>query len=300
MMYTTENEELPALMETLETMVSYGQTDLVTMSYFDYIGWLQYSPPQVFEYLLNQELVESCIKNLENRERLFLLGKLLEKFGATQSEDWKRLIKRFVRMGVNYYDYSYHTRSLIDHCFLRCRDPIESRVVGDEWLEILSSTGVDVHDYLQMEMRRHPMKPPRIRHQFPYVDDRRRLIFSLEGTPTVYWEWWIDPREPGSLVCSEFIYLCRNDGDSLSYTPNNGPFIRPYWKSCEICVSNDREASFLKDGRNNIERAKIVKQVEARFERRMQKRAIKQRKAMGLESRRETYRGPRVPGAWIE
>lgn len=283
-MYRTENKGLPALMETLEIIVSDSRTDLVSMTYLDYIGCLRCSPPQVFEYLLNQELVEICVKDFENWECLYILGMLLEKFGATQSEVWKRLIKKFVRMGVNYYDYSYRTSSLIDHCFLRCRDPIKSRAVADEWLEILSSTGVDLHDYLQMEMTRHPMKPPRI-CQSHYVDDRRRLIFSLEGTPTVHWEWWVHPREPGSLVVSEFGDLGRLMASDNSYSHNEWPYSRPDWLDYYQRCEDD---------------SKVLKQANNRFERRMQKRAIKQYKAMGLESRKETYSAPRVPGAWIE
>ncbi len=300
MMYQTKNDELLPLMETLETLVSYGRTDLVAMNYFDYWRWIHFSPPQAFEYLLNQDLVEVCIKDFENRERLTLLGKLLEKFGATRGEDWKRLIRRFVRMDVDLYQAADGQPTPIDCCFSRCWDPTESRAVADEWLEILSSSGINVRDYLQMEMRRHPMKPPLIRWQYRCVDDRRRLIFSLDGTPTVRWEWWVDPREPGSLVCSEFGDLGRTAGDGDFFTPNVWPYGRPYWLTCDQCVSRGHNFYFPGDGSNNFERAKVLKQANNRFERRMQKRAIKQRKAMGLESRRETYRGPRVPGAWIE
>ncbi len=287
-------------METLETIVSYGQADLLVMNFSDYWRWLLWFPPKAVEFILNQELVEDHFKNFENGELLSLLGRLLEQFGAVQSEDWKHVIKKFLRMGVNYHAFSYRTSSLLDHLFVRCWDPMNSRAVADEWLEILSRSGVDIRDYLQMEIRRHPMKPPLIVRQYPYVDDRRRLIFSLEGTPTVRWEWWVDPREPGSLVCSEFGDLGRTEGDGDFLTPNEWPYGRPYWVTCDQCVLRKNNFYFSVDGSNNVERAKVLKQANNRFERRMQKRAIKQRKATGLESRRETYRGPRVPGAWIE
>lgn len=299
MVFSTTNEELPAFMETLEALVSYGQTNLIAMDSFDYWRWLTFCPPQAFEYLLNQELVEGCIKDFENWERLRLLGKLLEKFGATLGEDWKRLIRRFVSMNVNLYDYADQTLSLIDHCFLVCNDPVKSRFAADEWLEILSSSGVDVRDYLQMEMRRHSMKPPLL-CRGSHMDWRRRLVISLEETPTVYWEWWVDPSEHGSLVCNEFGDLGRIKGDGEFFTPNEWPYSRPYWLTCDQCVLRGYNFYFPVDGSNNIERAKVLKQAENRFERRMQKRGIKQRKAMGVNLGSDTNRGPKVPGAWID
>lgn len=297
-------------METLETIVSYGQADLLAMNYYDYWRWLLWFPPEAFEFVLDQELVEDHFKSFKNQELLSLLARPLQQFGATQSEGWKRIIKRFVRMGINYHDFSYRTSSPLDWLFLICVDPMKSRAVADAWLEILSSSGVDVRDYLQVEMRQHARKPPLLRRGYPYVDDRRRLVFSLEGTPTVHWEWWVDPREPGSLVCSEFGDLGRLKGDDQFFTPNDWPYSRPYWLTCDQCVLRRHNFYFSVDGSNNVERAKVLKQAEDRFERRMQKRAAKQRKAMGVgvgvgsdsgrNSDRDKERGLRVPGAWID
>lgn len=287
-------------METLETLVFNGQADLLAMKFSDYRWWLLWFPPKAFEFILNQEQVEDHFKSFENRELLTLLSRLLQQFGATPSEDWKHMIKRFVRMGVNYYNFSYQTSSLLDHLFRRCWDPMKSRAVADEWLEILSNSGVDVHEYLQMEMRRHPRKPRLICRQWPHLDDRRQLVFSLEGTPTVCWEWWVDPREHGSLVCSEFGDLGRTKGDGEFFTPNEWPYSRPYWLTCDQLVAKNSECYFPVDGSNNIKAAKILKQAENRYERRMQKRGIKQRKAMSVNLGSDTDRGPKVPGAWID
>lgn len=305
---STTAENLSALMETLETVISYGQADLLAMKCSDFLWWLRWYPPEVFDFTMKQELVEDHIKSFENGELLSLLGRLLELFGATQSEGWKRIIRKFVRMGVSYHDFSYRTSSLLDHLFVRCKDPVKSRVAADAWLEILSGSGVDVRDYLQMEMRRHPTKPPLVCWQFPHLDYTRRIIFSLEGTPTVYWDWWVHPREPGSLVCSEFGDLGRIEGDDHFFTSNDWPYGRPYWLTCDQCLLSGHNFYFPVDGSNNVERAKVLKQAEDRFERRMQKRATKQRKAMGVGvglcrgrgSDRDNERGLRVPGAWID
>ena len=292
----TTAEDLSALIDTLEVMVIHSEVDFITLGFSDYWLWLRHSSPEAFEFVLNQDLVQSHIESFEDGQILCLLGDLLENFGATPSKVRKRLIKRFVKRAMNIYHANplapphapMSSASLIDRCFYHCQDPTESRAMADEWLKILSSSGVNIHDYLKTEVNWHTTKPPLIRRGDHLERYYRRLVFSLEEPPTVQWEWWVNPREPGGLVLGEFREMCRiGDRGRSAYPrcPSDWPYGRPLWMIYYYSVLDENADTVP---------ARTIRLANERFERRMQKKAGGRHKVTALDRRL------RMPGAWIE
>jgi len=93
-----------------------------------------------------------------------------------------------------------YTPEALLHCLLcYCIDPEESRALSDEWLDVISSLGVDTDDCLKG-------LTPGMTWSIGQEDSlfERQVVISLENTPRLYWDWMIDTQEPVSLVCDEF------------------------------------------------------------------------------------------------
>ena len=294
--HLSQAEQIAAYSDTVKAIVSYGQTDLTAINVHEYAIWICGCRPEAFELVLNQDQVEDYFRNLEDREISNLLASVLTRFGV--DEIWRPIVWRFLGMRLDLHMAEYKTNpgSLLDFLFLKCESPRDSRDVANDWLVVLSYLGVNIHDYLQMEIRLHPGCPPLTRDQ--YREDslcKRQLIFSLEGTPSVCWDWWIDPDEPASLLCDEFKVVAHRFRFGLGY--ENGdqwPYVCPEWLLGEQLGPETMFGRHLYPDSLSTKRRKIFRQAKERFARRARKKAAKQHKAMGLDG------SFRMPGAWIQ
>ena len=304
------------IMDTLEVIITYGQADLIAPDPMDYTKCLVYCPPEAFEFILDQDMVEDYIKSWEDREIFFLLGRMLERSNMAPGENWERLMARIMRMRYNLY--KAHDRSLLDFLFAWSENPDRSKLLSDKWLHVLSSSGVDVRDYLETEIKLHPGTPPLTEAvRMGHGRCLRQLIFNLKENPSVYWDWWVDSIEPASLVCIEFKDISYDliddfmtpsgSWDTVGFRSSdhwiNGcpywPFTCPvYWSACDGAGGGEKplvkKVRIYYGFEDEMPREKSAEQITERFERRMRKKAAKQRKAMGFG------KNPKIPGGWIE
>ncbi len=311
------NEQTHELKETLRALISYGQTDLIAIDCCTYVSWIRCCPPEAFEFVLDQELVEGYIKNFEDLEILSLVEVTVGRYMATPSEIWKRCLKRILGMTLHICDAKFGRHLMLNDLPGFCKDPVESRAVADLWLEAFQSSGADIHNFLLARIGFQSLE----RLYCPYCCHCTcQIVVQLEETPSIYWDWWIDPEHLALLVCDEFKGLCYYQGcDPIeayeraggygfrtSHDPSKSCLFWPYscpnwcseWQIDEQCWDVSRRVSmkiYLKNGwSGERERKRFIEQVNNRFERRMHKKAAKQRKAMGFG------RDPRMPGVWIE
>ena len=122
--------------------------------------------------------------------------------------------------------------TLLDEVFYNHDDPFQATYYGKEWLIMLMEAGYDVNAYLKKEKQLHSTQRFLTHPEF-YTGAPRRFIFEIGENSTVYWEWWIDPSSPASLVRQEFsnINLAHHD---YQLTKHNSweatwPFDYPHW-----------------------------------------------------------------------
>ena len=168
----------------------------------------------------------------------------------------------------------------------------ESRSVGQAWLDVLTEFGIDVVKYLRTEYQLHFDSSTALPMIYEYSENSRRryLIISLE-TPSVSWDWFIDPEGQAYDVLEEF----KNFGNfyspfrSIHYNANrHWPIV--YTRRQWIVV----QRPFL-PAKEKEEATMFLHRANDRFKRRCEKKAMKLAKAQGI-----FHKGPKMPGAWID
>ena len=316
----------PELERTIVAIMPRLQDDFTVMELFEYSIWLTNCPPEAFEFLLNQGSFISYLMTLDGWDICELFEPILSCFWKSSDimhreittrksrANWCRIFKMLVTVTVNIYNAGYDNYDPLLRCLLDyCTDPDDSRAMAAEWLEVLASSDVDIQEYL-LEVSMSPMAISPRDKVLDGSECKRQVKISLEGTPSVYWDWLIDPEEPASLVCDEFKTIGHHQVldwiiDTVTvelYSLDHVENYCPYWPySCprycedsnsskpsiveEVLVKDDPKSKICEKERNPYE-----DQIKERFERRMRKKAAKQRKAMGFGKE------PKMPGAWIE
>jgi hypothetical protein len=205
---------------------------------------------------------------------------------------WKPIILHLIRLGTDLQQGSEPKITLLDDLMNALDSPFESRSLGKEWLDILLESGVCVTDYLRIEHRLH-FEPfwslPVMQGDYETNFCHRYLIIS-EETPSISWDWLIDPDGEAFDVLEEFKNFglgypsLWDDFCSPEHT-YNWPFFYPRWHYCMQIRDVDQYKNLLA----------IHEQAENRFQRRWNKKTMKLAKAQGI-----IYRGPKIPGAWID
>ena len=121
----------------------------------------------------------------------------------------------------------------LDELFSRNKDPFAAKIAADGWLRVLASEGHDPSNYLMGEfiLRTEEMHftHPSIRsadHRSP-----RKLFFEFGDRPSVFWDWWIDPKSSISLLREEFRCLTQVSlyWFGLSSREESWPYTLPLW-----------------------------------------------------------------------
>ncbi|KAI9794722.1 MAG: hypothetical protein M1833_007379 [Piccolia ochrophora] len=235
-------------------------------------------PPERFEIILSRHDIHLCLEDVADGV-YSILGETLRALGLTVNCGWKSVIRIALSLALKYNPNYIYCEGFLWELFYWDDDPMASQDLAKEWLDILSSMGVDPQRYLRHERDLY-LEVSLLRNVY---DRNRLLIFSFEEPPTVRWEWYTDPDGAAYMVLEEF----KNFGpDSHNlFDPNfqhDWPYRYLIWHLWE------------KNGYPSRTGKQEAKLVEERFERREQKKATKLRKAQGFG------KPLRIPGAWVE
>jgi hypothetical protein len=226
--------------------------------------------------------------------------RMLRKSEPELRDGWMELIHRLLALGPDLYACpTVEDGTMIDEIMNIAQCPFESYEVGNVWLAILERFGVDIDDYLRTErtLQVHfddsgslPMLSPYFRVGALNSIRHRYLIFS-ENIPRISWDWYIDPKGPAFEVLYEFRHTgpsCHVFEQDYNYPEelSNWPYFYPRWDSCRSASSS---RWITKEMRNSI-----INLFERRFERRWLNKLKKIERAQG------SWKGPKLPGAWID
>ena len=206
----------------------------------------------------------------------------------TLAGDWKEAIQHLVALGADLHK-CYHAGILLDNIMDIVDHPFDSLDLGDQWVDTLRRSGVDVVKYLQTERTRYSLDS-RSLHMFrPYLSlyEAERYLMISEETQRISWDWYVDPSGKAFEVLEEF----KNFGPGVysDYYEQCDmlelwPFIYSDWQDC---------ARKVHLGFANLEEKRIARIFEDRMEYRQQKKDVKLARAQGVR------KGQKVPGAWI-
>lgn len=258
-------------------------------------------PPEGLEYLLSQDLLPygDPWAN-DDRPPVSPLAVALGLYPRNSA--YKTLIQKLVREGADLHawvswpwlhameDEGSARNTPLDELFYYTESSFQAKIVGDDWLRILSSEGHDIRAYLLKEEAYHTRQMQRIflfegietDGCYPY----RQLIFELGDIPSVSWDWWTDPESSAFLLLEEFKDMNIRVDDLLldpSYDPSwktAWPVIHADWSDC---------CRWGVDIRKHRNPCKIA---QARAHKRLEKRAAKLARFHGLKFRIT------LPGSW--
>jgi hypothetical protein len=216
--------------------------------------------------------------------------RMLRVSDPADQKQWKQAIQHVLSLGLDLHT-TYHYRddtivTLLDEVLNIADQPFESHWLGQEWLEILSESGIDVVEYLGVESEIHfnSSQTLPMMHRGHYTSSRERYLLISKKPPAVSWEWYIEPTGRACDVLKEF----KDFGTGLQHImwANNSkdwPFFYSKWQQAfQRRRFDSDEESYLRIFNN-------------RCDRREQKKARKLAREQGL-----LQRGPKVPGAWID
>lgn len=232
-------------------------------------------PPEGLELLMNH--FPFAFESYEASylwPRFSILSTALRVYGLGGS-DWGAFIRKLIRQGADLHSgipqhASFSPVSPLDFLFFP-RDydsPLETKTVGDGWLQLLASEGCDINQYLEEEMRIHADKKKTFALcRFLFSNPYRRLFFEQGSKPSVSWDWWIDPSSPIALLSKEFPSIVIEGTREFDDWDLTWPIIQ------------ERLGHSLD-------------QIDQRDERRVKKRAAKLARTQGFK------RSFKLPGAW--
>jgi hypothetical protein len=214
--------------------------------------------------------------------------------------NWKQLMHQLLALGSNLHSSRMlESGTMLDEIMDIAESPFESEDVGEEWLDILESSGLDIENYLRTEqLYQHdgstPLITPHLGISSSLDSFRDRYMIFSESSPRISWDWHIDPEGHASEVLYEF----RNLGP-MSPAPIydyrypermfNWPYFYPRWQHHQLALkwytTSEEMRSFCRT---------LIKIFDDRFERRWLKKVEKLRRAQGIG------KGPKVPGAWVD
>jgi hypothetical protein len=102
---------------------------------------------------------------------------------------WEPVLRRALQLGLSLTPKDPGMKTALDSLF-NFDSRQDSVLLGQEWLSLLASVGVDVDAYIREEKRIHDSG---FLHRDEESERKRRLIFELEGNPKkpgIRWEWF--------------------------------------------------------------------------------------------------------------
>jgi len=211
-------------------------------------------------------------------------------------DNWKMAIGRLINIGADPHDARIYSKStmttFLDDIIRIGHHVLDSRAIIQEWFDILRRAGVDVVEYLRVEIEIHGGEsysfnsgPRGILHVELAIGDNQEVTCDL----------CFDPESNAFNVLHEFRYY----GPWMHHTFEvddenyNWPYCYPKW----IFNSYGNPWVNLADGTYGPDPAAgpTARLVKERFERRAYKKAMKLARIQGI-----IHKGPKIPGAWID
>jgi hypothetical protein len=243
------------------------------------------------------DMVHECVSK-ENINKFLsspieMAMRMLWQSESTLADDWKLAIQQLIALGADLHKCSFHRCTLLDNIMYIVDHPFDSLYLGDQWLDILFRSGVDVVEYLRTELVNHPIDSRSLRMIRPpwtFVKQKRCLIIS-EEVPRISCDWYVDPAGKAFEVLEEF-----KDFDpeqrSWYFEKYNRRNILQRWPF--IYYDWQRWAEEVELGTASPRETRIARVFEERMEYRQKMKAVKFARAQGVR------KGPKVPGAWID
>ena len=217
------------MVDTLRVLVP-AQEEYATSDMARFLE-LYSGPSEVVEYICTVILSENPSDN-QTTKSCYALGAALTQFGKGFL-GWEYIIRKLLRSGVPIHNRKCYgcvktTRldchlkdeethlvkdgTPLDELFRYTRSPFDASEVAQRWLRILSTEGYDVATYLRTEFEGHLCQG-----ELTYIDSKfgmcRQLVFQLESSPSITWEWHLDPLSSARIVREEYKHMCLSYGD---------------------------------------------------------------------------------------
>ena len=274
------------------------------LSAFDVSHYFQryFGPPEGAELVISEYPVEYDRRSLDDYsgEGYPTLAAVLWSY-AREPSAWESVLRALIRRGaglharvrrdredMNRIWYPCHMADYgtpLDELFRWNEDPFERRIEADGWLRVLASEGHDPSNYLREEFI---LRAEEMHFTHPSIcssdhDSPRKLFFELGDRPSVYWDWWIDPKSSISLLREELKCLTQISRFHPETWEEYWPYAVPLWSRLEQEYGYEAWSSECRA------REKLADD-----------RAIARTKAKAAKLlRAQRGKGPRrVPGAW--
>lgn len=182
-----------SVIEAIGLFVSHPRLDLSEDDYYYFIDMYN-GPSEGYNLMFGTETFTPQVAQS-------LLSSAIANFGWTPNDHRAAIITRLIRTRSDPATSRFWSSLSISALFFLDWDPFECHNLGEKWLAILDSAGVDVHSYFEHAMELY--QRPAISHQYsfcPTLFGREKKIFlSADPEPSIRWEWWIPLDSPAAL-----------------------------------------------------------------------------------------------------
>jgi hypothetical protein len=256
-------------------------------------------------WLLNQEEFENDILQCGNLAIHAIAHTFANPFIdkiSSPPESWGSSLRKLLHAGVALSPSVPEMGTPLDTLLMSITYQVDSGLVAQEWLSLLSSVGVDIEIYVMRERYLHPSGfvhrvYPTWLQRTPDEEIPRRLIFEEMGSPRqhrIRWEWFYGPESPAHLALSEFSSF----GDLFHWSSRdfqlNWPFI---YLEVHKDLGGGLTLGTKECGRNYLSKMKIL---QARWARQAARRHSRSRIRSWVGKPSRTERRLQVPGSWVE
>ena len=201
----------------------------------DYLDRFE-GPSEAIELMFIQDC--GGVATSHSHDELIWYHVLLEAVGkySLGCTDWEHLIRRLLRKGIaahpsydngmsqvpsaSYFAFQSRRSTLLDGLFFQTCTPFEAEKLGDSWLQLLSSEGYDVVEYLKMEMALHAPDQEIVHYTGRGAWNCRTtspLVYSFKNNCGVSWKWVQNPATSILPLQDEF--------EMIMYSPIHDYFV---------------------------------------------------------------------------
>lgn len=261
-------------------------------------------PLETFNEMVNEFISKDTINSF-TFSPLYAAMRMWHESGPDIRDGWEKLVHRLLALGPDLHKrgtpgVTWPGSTVLHQVLSIAKYPFESGELGEQWLRILESFGIDIEKYLRSECAAWDDSSPLILDcptLFPFhvAYDRCAYIIFSESSPRLSWDWYIDPESHAVEVLHEFKDLGPSSYDTrqdyqFPEAMVNWPYFYPGW--VWVCYKSEFRYVLTEDEMNKMKSLSTL--FEKRFERRRLKKAQKLYNAQGIGKCK------RIPGAWID
>lgn len=282
--------------DAVRTLITQGQNDPMDLDkYGESVLDLYCGSGDGYLLLLNQEEFPIDIKQTKD----FSLRVIAECFahsfnyeGDVHLWSWEPALRRALQLGLSLTPNIPGPGTIIDSLFMYDHSQADTVLLGQEWLSLLASVGVDVDDYIREEKWIHDSG---LLYPTYMSAPERRLIFEEMGSPnrqSIRWEWYYSLEGPAYDVLTEFSAF----GDIPIWTLLDWRYKWPFFDIENIKGLVSRSQTKEEIAEINSKEAIL----HARWARQAARRQRRSEYSPRFKKPSRSERRIRVPGAWVE